>query len=314
MTERGPLWRTLVAEPSERVLPWLGGRVVHAAQRSWRLAGASPPEHGWWRFRVDGGRRAELVPSAEPASMPLGFEVGAALVSGYLVGDRLVPDGARVAADAARLGDATRRVHLVEPGLGRFARASAFAEREGALVFVRQELPLGPEPEVEAAYQDRRADLDPIAGVTPALDLAFRWSSRERQRIEDQREAARRAREEAERQQAMVQAIGSGEARRELAAHDFEAAARAALALSGAELLDARPSFQRGEVVVSYRFRGRRLECVVSRATLGIVDAGVCLLDGETGERGDARFTLESLPGVIGQALDEDRLVVWRHV
>ncbi|MEQ1501229.1 MAG: hypothetical protein ABMB14_03320 [Myxococcota bacterium] len=106
--------------------------------------------------------------------------------------------------------------------------------------------------------------------------------------------------------------IGSGEGRRELAADDFEAAARAALALSGAELLDHHPGYERGEQIVLFRFRGRRFECVAD-AALRIVDSGICLTDHHTGEKGDTRFTLESLPGVIGEAIDNDVLVVFRH-
>jgi hypothetical protein len=44
------------------------------------------------------------------------------------------------------------------------------------------------------------------------------------------------------------------------------------------------------------------------------VDSGICLVDHGTGERGDTRFTLESLPGVVGEAMDLGRLVVFRHV
>jgi hypothetical protein len=101
-------------------------------------------------------------------------------------------------------------------------------------------------------------------------------------------------------------------ARRELARRDFEAAARAALAVTGAELLEERPGFQRGEHVVRFRFRRQRFECVCDEA-LRIVDSGICLVDHATGERGDTRFTLESLPAVIGQAMDEGRLVRFRH-
>jgi len=44
----------------------------------------------------------------------------------------------------------------------------------------------------------------------------------------------------------------------------------------------------REELVVTYRFRGRRLECVVDARTLRVVDAGVCLTDHDTHERGDS--------------------------
>jgi NAD(P)H-dependent flavin oxidoreductase YrpB (nitropropane dioxygenase family) len=90
-------------------------------------------------------------------------------------------------------------------------------------------------------------------------------------------------------------------------------AARAALALAGAEYLDHRASTQAAEVVVRFRLAGRRFECVCERQTLRIIDAGVCLTDERTGEKGDSRFTLESLPGVIQEAERSGRLVVFRH-
>jgi hypothetical protein len=95
---------------------------------------------------------------------------------------------------------------------------------------------------------------------------------------------------------------------------DFGEAARAALAIGGAELLDWRDSRSVGEAVVQFRFQHRRFECVCQKDTLRIVDAGICLTDHYTGVRGDTRFTLESLPPVIQQAVREGKLVVFRHV
>jgi len=95
---------------------------------------------------------------------------------------------------------------------------------------------------------------------------------------------------------------------------DFAEAARAALAVGGAEYLDHRRSARRGEVVVRFRLAQRRYECTCDQESLRIIDAGICLIDHATGERGDTYFTLESLPAVILQAEREGRLVVFRHV
>ena len=54
-----------------------------------------------------------------------------------------------------------------------------------------------------------------------------------------------------------------------------------------------------------FRLDDLRFECTCDRRTLRIIDAGVCLVDHHTGERGDDYFTLESLPGVIRQAEEE---------
>jgi hypothetical protein len=67
-------------------------------------------------------------------------------------------------------------------------------------------------------------------------------------------------------------------------------------------------------MVVRFRLLGRRFECTCDERTLRILDAGICLVDHATGERGDTRFTLESLPAVILEADRDDKLVVFRHV
>ena len=94
---------------------------------------------------------------------------------------------------------------------------------------------------------------------------------------------------------------------------DFNEAARAALAVGGAELLDCKGSRRAQELTIRYRLDGRRFECVCD-ANLHIVDAGICLVDHRTGIKGDDRFTLESLPAVVRQAEREGVLVVFRNV
>jgi hypothetical protein len=125
-------------------------------------------------------------------------------------------------------------------------------------------------------------------------------------------EAERRAREERRRE--LAERLGDGAGRRAMVPLDFAEAARAALAVGGAEYLDHRPSAQRGEVVVRFRVQKQRFECTCDEATLRIIDAGICLVDHETGERGDTYFTLESLPAVILEARRGGQLVVFRHV
>jgi hypothetical protein len=67
-------------------------------------------------------------------------------------------------------------------------------------------------------------------------------------------------------------------------------------------------------VVVRFRLDHRAFECTCEERTLRIIDAGICLVDHATNEKGDTYFTLESLPGVIGEANREGKLVVFRHV
>ena len=309
-------WQDLLGG-SDQVLPWKGGRQVHSATRTWTINGRLPREHGWYTFKTGGGRDCTLV---GPAERDMAYEQGHKVIRGFLVGDRLIPDDARVVPDPAKLIGQTEPVYCVELGLDRFQKAAVVQDREGALIFLRLEWPEGPENDVLAAYQDRKDSVTDIKGVTPALDLAFQWISYQRAAAEARAaELERRQKEEeaklaeAERVRRLMQQTGTAEGRRALATQDFNAAAKAALRVSGAELLDVIATHKANEVRVQYRFRERRLECVVNKLTLGIVDAGVCL-DDHRGTKGDTWFTLESLPGVIGEAMDRHKLVVWRHV
>lgn len=315
-------WQNLLSQTEEQVLPWVGGASVCSDHRSWTLKGRRPQEYGWFTFEVDGSRVARLKGEGTPPDFQ------GKTYKGYLVGDRFVADTAAVVPDPARLIEQTEMLYCA-PEAELFTRVSAFRTLDRKLVYLRTEWPSGPEPEVIAAYQDRKAEVHSIPGVTPALDLAFRWTSHQRLLAEERaREAARLREEERKRIEAEAAKIaeaerraaylaealknaGTGAGRRVLAQHDFEAAARGALALTGAELLAVRQNGRRQEMIVQYRFRNRRLECVCDYA-LRIVDAGVCL-DDHRGTKGDTFFTLESLPAVIKEAMDLGRLVVWRH-
>jgi len=311
-------WEDLLQPETEvRVLPWLGGREISDRSRVWKIQGKLPEEHGWFSFTVTGGRKATLQ---SPAEMPAGFETGRTPLRGYLVGNRLIPDKARVETDPAKLIEQTKPVFLVEPGLEHFTRALVVQHGNDQWVYIRQEFPLGPEGAVLAAYLDRKDSVGNIPQVTPALDLAFRWVIHQRVKAEERRKELERIRAEEAKQRVLegkrqeaMQSLGTGLGRRAMAAMDFETAAKAALAVSGSELLACRPSHNKGEIVVQYRTHNRRLECVVDAKTLRVIDAGVCL-DDHLGTKGDTFFTLESLPAVVAEAIRRHKLVVWRHV
>lgn len=312
-------WKDLLNKGSEQALPWYGVKRVHDAKRSWTLFGTLPPEHGWYRFRVSGGREASLC-SPVPEPMDPAWADGQVTIGGYLAGDRFISHFARVDTNPDRLVDQTKPCYCLEPGLDRFSPVTVVEDREGCLVFLRQEFPQGPEEEVRRAYQDRAESISHIRGVTPPLDLSFRWLTYQRAQQEKRAEELRRFRAEEEKKRAEEERIrqlmkdaGTSVGRRALATRDFRTAAQEALRVSGAELLDFRQSYNRGEMIVQYRFQQRRLECVVEQATLRIVDSGVCLTDESTGFKGDTLLTLESLPGVVGEAMRLGKLVVWRH-
>jgi hypothetical protein len=266
-----------------------------------------------WKLK---GRTAESIKTADPDT-----DVLAHFVHGYLVGDRIVPDDVRVDPDPMQITKYSEQVYLLEPGLDRFVRVAAGrVYPEGPLIYTAQEFPMGPEDAVLNAFLNKEPFITMLAEVTPALDAAFRmeWHQREqaelrRLELEQQRQEEEAQRRQEERRERLREQLGDGAARRELALTDFETAARAALAIGGAELLDIRKGHHKTERVVKFRFTGRRFECVCD-TRLQIVDAGICLADHRTDEKGDTYFTLESLPGVIAQAMREEKLVVFRHV
>lgn len=304
-------WRDLLQMEGETVIaPWLGGRDLRLDVRKWHIRGSLPSEHGWYKWKVSGRTVSdprEVLCDWEEA-LPRNVQTG------FLVGDVLV---GQLTAEHVQGGvDALREfphVRLLPPGLDYFSRiVAASAWCDGPLLFVREEFPVGPEDELRSRYVER-GDIQDISGVPPQLELAFRLLVWQRQQVEARREQLRREREREESLRRMRDSLGDGQMRRELARTDFRDAAQAALAVGGAELLDTRPSTVDGEHVVQYRVDGSRYECVCDQA-LHVVDAGICLTDEHTGEKGDTYFTLESLPSVIREAISINRLVVWRHV
>jgi hypothetical protein len=310
-------WQDLLQTGDEFVIaPWVGGRILTFNGRTWKIEGRLPREAGWYKFKTK-AREARLDGPAEADS-----ESFKGVVFGYLVGDRIVADDVRVDPNPAKIADVSETVHLIEPGLDRFVRVSAGRVcDDGPLLYRGQEMPLGPEADVLTAFLDDKTSVNDVRDVAPALDAAFRmerWQKIEAERRRLELEKLRREEEERraveERRRKLVEQLGDAAGRREMAKVDFTQAARAALAVGGAQYLDHRKAHRRNEVIVRFRFINRRFECVCDELTLRIIDAGICLTSHDTGEKGDTRFTLETLPSVIREADEDDKLVVFRHV
>ena len=313
-------WRELLtqaSEPAALLYPWTGGRELRVSGgRRWTIDGKLPPEHGWWAFSLTSRRRATFQgpPVSELAPVESQSEV-----AGWLAGDRLVSDGPGAGHSAPELVRSAERVRLIPRGLDRFqrVRAGRFHE-EGQLVFLELEMPLGPEQAVLDAYLEHAGCIEHVPGVTPGLAAVFRLETWRRDEERKRREQEERLAHEARRRET-VQLLGDGAGRRFVARVDFGAAARAALAVGGAEYLDHRYSEVAGEMVVRFRLNGSRFECTCDALTLQIRDSGICLHaewgddDFEYGTSGDTWLTLESLPGVIQDAERQDRLVIFRH-
>ncbi|MEM9454207.1 MAG: hypothetical protein AAGF11_08500 [Myxococcota bacterium] len=334
-------WADLLQQDETIVAPWLGGRRIVSGVRRWTIDGPLPPEHGWYSFTVCGNRKAKT--GAEAMADPDLF-AKSERVAGYLIGNRLLADDVALEIDPSRIIERSGVVYLLESGLDRFCRILA-AVHDGRLVYVQPEFPLGPEGQVLEAFEDRKPSVDHVADVTPALHMAFRWytwlrddeerrvrEEEERQRQEEEQrrreEEAERARiaraQAAERQRLAQRAL---EKRREQEARGSRRAsnrapgqtiggvreqARRVLADAGAELLDWTQGRRSNQAVVRFRFLGRRFRSVVRVPGLRVIEAGICLTDSRTGERGDNRFTLASLPAVIAQAQRQNQLVILR--
>ena len=313
-------WRDLVATGDERItLPWVGGRSLYSFSQYFEIQGALPDDHGWYDFAIKGQKASD--PRASYPTQEAGTTLSVDVVVGYLVGDHVVPDDSLILLkDSSEIPKLYTKVHLLDSGIDRFSRVRAGRVGFGSpLIYDCLQFPLGPEDAVLDRFLDRGTHVHNIKGVTPALDAAFQLETWQRTRIETARREAeeRRVREEAERarqerRERLREQLGDGAGRRAVALEDFPTAATAALAVGGAEFLDARAGTMPREWIVKYRLSGRRFECVCDQG-MRIIDSGICLTSEPTGEKGDTYFTLESLPTVVAEAIRTNVLVVYRH-
>jgi hypothetical protein len=190
------------------------------------------------------------------------------------------------------------------------------------------------EPELAAreAWLSEASSLAGIKGVAPSLRAAFGYAlvRREAGRIGLQvsaREVLSRAHEVAAGTLPALTLVHEVEARRftidPASDHRFVAARRrreaetatldnaenracVALEPTGAEVLATRHLGDRS-LEVAFRYRGERFIAVVDWETLHVYDSGICL------SGADEELGLDSLPAVIAEAIDTDRLVITRR-
>lgn len=329
-------YRKFLGKEEERVLPYLGGAFLHAADRRLRLT-TEPAAPGWYTFRIK-GRDATPVGPAEPETLDQ-----CPAVRGHLVGERLVRDGAMA-----------ERVHFLpaeEPP--RLSPVKARRWHSGELLFESLEFESEAEESVRRALEDD-TNLAQVKAVPATLRAAFAYSVMEAAsrrlgipaaaaelrphvaqvaelgRPEAERAlralAAERALAQREmmelnrRRQVVEMAQRAVEAQKQLAVPEVrqgrgrvrqeDAVARAELALeaAGARMRSARVLGD-GNLEVVFTFKDERFISVVNMRTLQVIDSGICL--GHPPR--DDLVTLESLPSVIKEAIDTDRLVILRH-
>lgn len=310
-------WQDLLQKDNEVIIiPWTGPTHIRVQNRSFTIKGRLPPEIGWYKFKIIKSKFLNFIEESTPDT-----SVFQRIITGYLIGNRLIPDNTRVDLNPEITIFQSPIVDLVEPGLDKFVRISAGVYTdEKHLIYDSLQMPFGPEEDVLHALQDGLTSINHIKGVTPALDAAFQmevWRSAEakkrREELECQRREEQERLEQEERRLKIIERIGSAEGRRAMAAIDFGEAARAALIVGGAEYIEHQRAYQRGEMTVRFRLARRRFECICDERTLRIIDSGICLTDHDTGEKHDGYLTLESLPSVIQEAINTGQLVVYRH-
>ncbi len=333
-------YRKFLGTQATTVAPFLGAARISLGDRS-VLLDEPPTVEGWYSVRVS-GRTATIVGPAEPPSLDalpavrgwffdgrlflegarseplwlLGAEEPAAFgavrarrwPSGELLFDGLEFESEAEGAVRAAVGggEALAAIKGVPAGL-RAAAGFALVQRRGR------------ELNVPFAFAEVRAALGTIAqGGAEAASTALR--ALEAERIQARREEAeQRARLaqaqlaqelEASRQEQIraAQAVGDDMRRAaQRAAGNPRYRAELALFNAGAQLETLR-RLGREQLELVFRFRGERFICLVHEYTLRVLDAGVCLGHPPP----DEQLTLESLPGVINQAMEEDRLVILR--
>jgi hypothetical protein len=144
----------------------------------------------------------------------------------------------------------------------------------------------------------------------PAADAALAALAQERAEWAARSERVRRQAEEAARQEAAREALAVVRAqaaeRARAIAGDLEARVEDSLRGSGARPVATR-RLGDGLVEVRWRMLGQRFVSVVEEVALRVVDAGICLAGC------DALVTLDSLPGVVREAIDGRLLVITHH-
>jgi hypothetical protein len=317
-------YKSFLAPRAPLVLPYFGGTRVDAADRRLRLAKDIEP--GWWRFEIE-GRRAVPVDRAAPV------DLGALpAMRGHWVDGWIVASGRELGRIALPPDD--------EPAP--LARATARRWYSGDLVLESIDFEDDAELAAREALEQGRA-IGELRGVVPSLRAAFGFALGTRvardarvpvsprelvpwvveiadggaeivRRILDLLLDQRRAAEEAARARLNVQQVVvhqrtlhvAAAGARERVRHGTPAErADAALEQAGARMLSCRRVG--GSLEVTCEIEGERIIATVDSGTLQVLDAGICLAGA------DREITLDSLPSVVREAIEQDHLNITRR-
>jgi hypothetical protein len=305
---------------SEEVTAPVVGRDVWLRERRVRLGGDG--RSGWWRVRVR-GRAAEPIAPAGSEEIA-GAMASLPRVRGHVLrahGGLALVDG-QAGCQPLELAPADEDPPLLAP-------VSARRWPTGDLLRWEQVDWEGEGEEQARRALEDRVGLAQVKGISSALRAAFALATAQAasqalgiaaEPAEVKRWIAEIADQGRPRAEAVLRALAEERARwapppvrvvprppRQVAAEELEGQVEVALGGAGARLLSMRR--QGGATVeVRWMFQGQRFTSVVAEDGLRVIDAGICL----AGE--DDRVTLASLPGVIREAIDEEALVITRHV
>lgn len=321
-----PDYTKFLNKKEEAVLAYLGGPFAYGKDR--RLRVDEPRPHpGFHRFEIK-GRNARVVEAVDSPSLD-----GLPRVRGHHVRGWVV---------SSDLKDRAERIQLLpaeEPMP--FALVRARRWHSGDLVF--ESLDFDGEAEDSARLKlEQKEPLGEIKGAPLSLRTAYgvalafafgaeigipitvREALPAARRIADEGQAHARpflvaldARRTEEMERARIRAILGGQAPREVVAYRASrrlpqtpdtAAQRAeeALIAADARMLACR-NLGNGNIEVTFMFMDERFISVVDAITLHVYDSGVCLAGA------DELITLDALPAVIREAIDEGALVITRH-
>jgi hypothetical protein len=310
------------------VLAYLGGAHVIGKDRRLRVEG-DRPAHGFHRFEVSGRNARALEVVAEPDFSGLPKARGH-FVAGWLVHGTNTMDRLSLLPDEEPAPFAIVRARRWHSGDLLFESLDFETEIEGeARLRLEQNGALGDLKGVPATLRQAYGiALGLATGARQHLPLSVREVAPHAADVAERGEAAareltvridreRRAEEERARIRALMQGapIASVNVRglgrmgpRGVHPTPENAAERAEAALDGAHarMLSSRRLSQL-QIEVAWEFMGERFISVIDAMTLQVYDSGVCL----AGE--DDLVTLDSLPGVIREAIDTGRLVITRR-
>ncbi|MBX3231298.1 MAG: hypothetical protein KIT84_10175 [Labilithrix sp.] len=310
----------------EAVLAYLGGPFAYGKDRRVRVDEPRPPP-GFHRFEIK-GRNARAIEAVDSPALE-----GLPRVRGHHVRGWLVSSELKTRAERIELLPAE------EPPPLALVRARRW--HSGDLVF--ESLDFDGEPEEAARLKlEQKEALGELKGAALTLrtaygvalasavardvgvDVSVREALSAARRVADEGEPAARpflvaldARRAEEMERARIHAILAGQRPREVVAYRTparhqpsvdNAALRAeeTLAAADARMLSCR-NLGNGNVEVTFMFMSERFISVVDAITLHVYDSGVCLAGA------DELITLDALPGVIREAIEDDVLVITRR-